>query len=405
VSKHLYEARAKAWAEVQELQARMSADGYTPNAEDNAALERGLADVDARSQAIELSERASKLDSAFGQNGGAVAPTPTRAAEVDKEAAYRDAFGAYLRRGEAALAGDAGNILATRAQETSPGSAGGYLIPTTTLNRMTEALKAFGGIMGHANVITTGSGNPLNWPSNDDTSNVGAILAEGDEVTETALTFGQKTLGSHTYTSKLILVSWQLLQDSMFDVESFVARKAGERIGRAVAAHLATGTGSGQPQGLFTGATASGVTGAVGATAAVSYQNIVDLVHSIDPAYRDRGRFVMSDGMLKLIRSLLDGNDRPLWQPSIIPGEPSTILGYPYTVDNGVAAPAPTVKSLGFGDVNLAYVVRQVSGGTLVTMREAYAKFLQNGYFAFLRLDAKVDDASAFKTFAHGAAA
>lgn len=404
MSKHLYEARAKAWAEVQELQARMSADGYVPNAEDNAALERGLADVDARSQAIELSERTARLEGALGQNGGTDVPAPVRTAE-DKEAAYRDAFGAYLRGGESKLSGEQRAVLATRAQATTPGSAGGYLIPTDTLQRMTESLKAFGGILDHANVISTSEGNPLNWPSNDDTSNIGAILTENTQITETPLTFGQKTLGSYTYTSRLILASWQLLQDSQFDVESFVARKAGERIGRAVSAHLATGTGSSQPQGLFTGATASGVVGATGAVAAISYQNLVDLEHSIDPAYRGRARWVMQDGTLRLIRSLLDGNDRPLWQPSVIPGKPSTIMGYEYTVDQGVAAPAPGAKSLGFGDVGLAYVVRRVSGGTLVTMRERYADFLQNGYFAFLRLDAKVDDASAFKTFAHGPAA
>ncbi|MFE9363687.1 phage major capsid protein [Streptomyces sp. NPDC006978] len=405
--------RANTWSQMQEIQATAEREGRDLTAEERASWDAAETDLTAASQDVERMERMARLDAV--QRDTVVVATGDPAAEnpedrqATADAAYRDAFQAFTRRGMSGVTNEQRQLLMSnqaevRAGATSPGSAGGYFIPTETLARITETMKAYGGLLGAANVITTASGNPLNWPTTDDTANVGAILAENSQITEQDVTLGQKTLGAYTYTSKLVRLSLQLLQDNAFNMESWLTTKLGERIGRAVAAHLVTGTGSSQPEGLFTNATA-GVTGGVSATAALTYDDLIDLQHSIDPAYRTSAQFVTSDAGLKLARKLKDGDGRPLWEPSVQIGHPSALLGSPVLIDNGVAAPAPEAASFGFGDINAAYVVRQVAGGQMMRLEERYADYLQVGFFGFMRLDAKPDDASAFRTFEHGDAA
>ncbi|MFJ6561864.1 phage major capsid protein [Streptomyces sp. NPDC091412] len=405
------ERRANIWSQMQEIQQRADQENRDAlTAEEREKWDRAEADLTEVSSDIERMERAARLDTVQRDQAvvaGGRGPEGGEDREADQDAAYRAAFATFTRRGMSGLDNEQRQLLMAnhaevRAGATSPGSAGGYFIPTETLNKITEAMKAYGGLLGAVNVITTASGNPLNWPTNDDTANVGAILSENSQVTEQDVTLGQKTLGAYTYTSKLVRLSLQLLQDDVFNVESWLTRKLGERIGRAVAAHLATGTGSSQPEGLFTNATA-GKTGAAGQVTSVTYDDLVDLQHSVDPAYRMNAQWAMSDSAVKVIRKLKDGQNRPLWEPSVQAGVPSTLLASPVVIDNSIPVPAASAKSIGFGDLNAAYVVRQVAGGQMMRLEERYADYLQVGFLGFLRLDAKPDDGAAFRVYAHPA--
>ncbi|MGW4703263.1 phage major capsid protein [Streptomyces sp. NPDC004285] len=402
------EKRANVWSQMQDIQARAERENRDLTAEERQTWDAAEADLTAASGDVERLERMARLDTVQrDQLVVAGSPSEEERAERDLDGEYRDAFDAYTRRGMGGLTVEQRQLMMSnqaeiRAGATSPGSAGGFFIPTDTLNRITETMKAYGGLLGAANVITTGSGNPLNWPTNDDTANIGAILAENTQVTEQDVTLGQKTLGAYTYTSKLVRLSLQLVQDDVFNVESWLVRKLGERIGRAVAAHLATGTGTGQPEGLFTNATA-GKTGGTGQTTSVTYDDLVDVQHSVDPAYRTGAQWAMSDSALKMVRKLKDTQGRPLWEPSLQAGVPSTLMGSSVIIDNGIPVPAANAKSIGFGDINAAYVVRQVAGGQMMRLDERYADFLQVGFLGFLRLDAKPDDGSAFRVYAHSA--
>ncbi|PAK25793.1 phage major capsid protein [Streptomyces sp. alain-838] len=406
------EKRANLWSQMQEIQARAESENRDAlTAEERESWDRMEADLTATSQDIERMERSARMDAvqrdqAIVTTGGNAEGGENR--EADQDAAYRDAFGRFLRRGMSVLSNDQRELMLAnhseiRAQATSPGSAGGYFIPTDTLNKITETLKVYGGLLSEVNVITTASGNPLNWPTNDDTANVGAILGENQPVTEQDLVLGQKDLGAYTYTSKMIRASLALLQDSAFDTEGFIARKLGERIGRAIAAHLATGTGTNQPEGLFTNATA-GVTGAAGQVTSVTYDDLVDLQHSVDPAYRSTAKWATSDSGLKMVRKLKDEQGRPLWEPSVQSGVPSTLLGAPVVIDNGIPVPAASAASIGFGDLRASYVARQVAGGQMMRLEERYADYLQVGFLGFLRFDGVPDDGAAFRTYEHPAA-
>lgn len=400
----LYDERAAAWSKVQDIQDRRSRDGYEPTQEDGETYTRSLDDVERLGREIEEEERADRLGATFDRaepGSRSTNPRPAEEEERDVSDEYREVFGSYLRRGDVGMTPEGRSLLEQgfvaledRAQSAGVDAAGGYTVPKEFLQRMTEALKAFGGILGVAEVLNTTTGAPLQWPTNDDTGNVGAILAENTQVTEQDFVFGSTNLAAHMYTSKMVRVSRQLLQDSAFDLEVWLPRKLGERIGRAAAGHFGTGTGTAQPQGLVPGLTKVQETGTA---SKVGYDDLVDLEHMVDPAYRQSStvRYVLHDLALRELRKIKDTQGRPLWVPAIAGGPPSTINGYAYTIDNSLPAPADGAKPIVFGDIRAAYAVRIVNGAQTLRLGERYADYLQIGFLGFQRLDGKVQDASA----------
>lgn len=399
--------RAQVWHRMQEIMRAAETENRELSAEERENWDSAEQRLTQVSEDIERLERMSALDE-VDYDGVVDARATSPEPQEDPEARYGEAFRAYLRRGISDVTAEQRQLLMERYEDraqSTTGAEGGYTIPEGFLQRMTETMQSFGGILSVAEILNTSTGNPLVWPSFDGTAAVGAILDENTQASEQDMAFGQKTMGAYTYSSKLVRVSLQLLQDSAFDLNSFVARQLGLRIGRATAAHLAKGTGSGQPEGLFTNATV-GVTGGASADAVITYDNLVDLIHSVDPAYRQSNcRFVLNDSTLGAVRKLKDGNGVPLWQPSIQQGVPSSVLGYPYTIDQGVDDMAVSSTAIGFGDIATAYIVRQVSGGQVLRLAERYADYLQVGFLGFLRLDAKPNDAAAFRVFKNGPAA
>lgn len=398
----LLDQRASAWAKVQEYRTRREEDGFEPTAEDGEGYTRSLDEVERLSKEIEAEERAQRLGGIFDavdDDQRSTNPVAGTGEQRDGEA-YAAAFGLMLRHGADGLTPESRKILTAasaeaRAQAVGTPAAGGFLVPEEFRAKMVEAIVSYGGIAALADVMTTENGAETVWPTNDDTGNVGAILAENTQVAEQDLTFGQGKIGAHMYTSKLVRVSFQLLQDAAIDLNAFLARKLGERIGRAAAAHYATGTGTGQPQGLVTGLTKDVETAAA---SKIAYDDLVDLEHSIDQAYRANAGYVLSDSALRALRKLKDTTGRPLWAPSIIGGTPATINGRPYTVDNGMAAVADGAKPIVYGDIKAAYLIRLVRGAQVLRLTERYADFLQVGFLGFQRLDAIVQDASAAAT-------
>lgn len=323
----------------------------------------------------------------------------------DGEAAYRAAFMQLLRSDQPGMVDldqqqrqimRAHYVPEQRAQGTTPATAGGYLIPTTMVNTIIETMKAFGGIYGAATVINTSAGEAMQYPTNDDTANEGELVAEHAQVGETELEFGQETLGAYKYSSKVVRVSIELLQDSAFGLDSFIARKFGQRLGRITSKHYATGTGTNQPHGLMTSAN----TGHTGSSATeITYADWLRLKHSVDPAYRSsRGcRWVMNDKTLLLAKEMVDANGRPLWKPSMAEGTPQLIDGEPFIIDQGVAEPAAGAVALGYGDVS-EFIIRNVLGFTLHRLIEKYIDYGQIGFLAFMRSDSGLMDKAAFKT-------
>jgi HK97 family phage major capsid protein len=320
---------------------------------------------------------------------------------------FERAFDGYLRRGMSQLSMEQRGILEryeSRDLSIGTNTAGGYTVPPGFLQRITDAMKAFGGMLEVANVINTDSGQPLVWPTADDTGNIGAILAENTAAPTQDVTFGQKTLSAYMYTSKMVAVSYQLLNDTAFDLNAWLPEKFAQRLGRAINAHFTNGTGGGtQPTGLVPNL-AIGKTGATGQTLTVTGDDLIDLIHSIDPAYRNgRGQFMMNDSSVKVVRKLKDTTGQYLWQPGLNQGTPDTILGYPVQINQDMPVMAANAKSIAFGDFQSAYVIRQVTGVQVKRFDERFADKLQVGFLSYARYDGTVDDLNAAKLYANSA--
>lgn len=324
--------------------------------------------------------------------------TAVRDGRTDEDRAFEH----YLRTGQP------NSDLEFRAQSVGTTTAGGYTVPEGFRNKITEKLLSFGGVQTVAETITTESGNPLPWPTNDDTSNTAELVAENAAPASAGadLVFGVKTLGAYKIVSEgtgnlPLKVSVELLQDSAFNVEDLVARKLAMRIARKEAAYFASGTGSGEPQGILTGGTSSDeiTTQATGAT----YAELVAAVHVVDAAYRDGGQchWVMHDGILAKIEQLVDGASRPLIYDQATSGignKPGKfLLGYPVVIDNSFPSTwGDAAKTVVFGDISSGYVIRRVKDFQLVVLHELYAVNGQVAFMGWTRVDALTQDAAAY---------
>ncbi len=399
------ERQNRAWNAMQEIRQRATAENRDLTAEERQAWDAAEVDVDEAGTDIERFEREAKLNSVDRSKVVTTDSGEERDA-TDGEKQYAAAFEAYARGGMRNLTGEQRDLLqrgyVKNAQGTSPDTAGGYLVPEGWRGTMVETMKAYGGLLGFVEIITTDSGNKLPWPTNDDTANEGEIIGENTQVGEQNLDFGGAELDAHIFSSKMIKVPYALMQDSGFDLNSFVPRKQGERIGRRAARAWTTGTGVKQPQGITVGIVA-GKVGANGQTTSITYDDTIDLEHSVDPAYRLNARYAFHDLTLKVFRKLKDADNRPLWVPVPAPGFPATINGHQYTVDNSMPQMAAGANSIVFGDLRAGYVVRQVRGLQTLRLTERYAESLQVAFLGFSRMDGMIQDSAAIRSYQNSA--
>ena len=270
-----------------------------------------------------------------------------------------------------------------QAQSVGTDSAGGYTVPEGFVNNLEKAMLEFGPMRQVADILRTASGNALPWPTVNDTGNAGALLAENTQDSEQDMTFGVMTLDAYKYTSKIVRVSVELLQDSAFNLGAELGSLLGERLGRIQNTHATTGTGSSQPNGIVT-ASALGKTAA--SATAITADEIIDLFHSVGRAYRGNSSFMAADSTVAAIRKLKDGDSQYLWQPGLQAGQPDRLLGVPLLVNDDMDAIATGKKTVLFGDMS-KYKMREVLGVTLVRMVERYADYHQVGFVAITRFD------------------
>ena len=139
-----------------------------------------------------------------------------------------------------------------RAAGEASGSAGGYLVPPGWWQRLQVALKAYGGVAADFQQLPTDTGQPMQWATVNPTTTVGTLIRRTLRFPNVDYIFGQGTISAYMYTSGVQLVSFQLAQDCAFDIDSFIQARVAESLGRAEAAAVISGTGSGQPLGIIT---------------------------------------------------------------------------------------------------------------------------------------------------------
>jgi HK97 family phage major capsid protein len=364
-------------------------------------------DVEALGKQIERVEKQERLDieqtqpanqRASGRQSGGEQTEEQRKSEKERyaRAYWNNLRGVPLEADEQRLLnsrfrtvrGDFMDIGETRAMSSTV-AAGGYAIPEGFVSNMEVSMLAFGGVRPVADIMRTDKGNTLPWPTANHTTLEAAIVGEGSALTSpNDPTFGVVTFGAYTYRA-LALASIELLQDEGVNLQAYIQSAIAEQFARGTNRHYTTGNGSTQPQGFIPGSS-SGVTAATATS--VSYADLVDLEHSLDPAYRTGASFQMKDSTIKILKKLLDEDNRPLWVPGIAVREPNTILGYSYNYNEHMAAVAASNKSIAFGNFK-KFKIRDVNDILIVRANELHVGNGQVGFYAFFRTDAKVLDA------------
>lgn len=334
------------------------------------------------------------------------AGTPVHRSPDSREPSDLDkAFTAYLRTGQPNS--DISGLQVVNEQSEGGSAAGGYTVPPGFRQKLVEVRKAFGGFASVVETITTDTGQPLEYPTIDDTANEGDIANENEVVADGQdMTFGVVNLGAYKYTSAgtgtglPLRVPVELLQDSAFDIQGFIARAMATRIGRKQAKHWVTGTGVNQPQGIV----ASSLTADrdLDTPDTPDYEDLVEFQDLLDEEYDGNARWAMRKSTWSLLRLIVDLNGRPIIQDSTtgISGRPERLLlGKPVLIDEAfpVLSSAADTFPIVYGDFREGYVIRRVSNLVIVVNPYTRASYGQVEFTAWERADGVIQNRAAYK--------
>lgn len=330
------------------------------------------------------------------------------AADEGDEINYRTAFHSYIRnQGQLGSMGAEERAALQRGYEsvelraqTTTAAAGGYSIPTEMMPELVRSMLAFGPMYdpGVTREIVTSGGGAMTMPTVNDTAVTAGAHTEGATLTDDGgkdVTFGEKTLNAYAFDTEWLRVSKELADDSIFAFEALLGSLLGERLGRIANAQLTTGTGSSAPNGIVTASTAGKTSTA---TAAITYDEVLDFTHSVDPAYRvgPGVGYMFNDATLLALRKLKDGDGNYLWQAGNVQGGiPNTLNGYTYNINQAMDSLAAAKKVMLFGDLQ-KYIVRKV-GAPLIGAIQDKDFWPGFGVAGYIRFDGELSDTAAVK--------
>jgi len=286
-----------------------------------------------------------------------------------------------------------------RAMSVLKMSAGGGLVPEGFMRNFEVALLAYGQMRDACDIFRTAEGNPIPWPTTNDTTNKATLITENATVSETDVTVGQVTFNAYKFTSNIVNVPVELMEDSAFDLAATLSHLLGIRMARGLNDYYTTGSGASQPKGIVTAST----TFSAASANAIAADDLIGLEHSVDPLYRSGACFMMHDSIIKALRQLKDGFGRYLWSSGLQDGRPDTLSGYRVfynqSMDSTISSGKKTVL---FGQTT-KFKIREVATLRLRRLVERYADQDQEAFVAFMRADSNLLDAGTHpvKVLAH----
>lgn len=269
-------------------------------------------------------------------------------------------------------------------------AAGGVLVNPTFASSLELAMLDFSGVLQSSEIITTTTGAELRWPTGNDTGNKGRLLSAGAAVTaDSTAPYSSKSWYAYKFSSDLIKVDQELFEDNSFNLPSVISGMLGERLGRIFNDYGTTGNGGNEPEGIVTGASQGKETASQTAFTAAE---LIDMQHSIDPAYRNGAAWMMHDTILAAVRKLQDSQNRFYinFIDGLREGVPDRLLGSPIFLNQSMAsAQAQSAKIMLYGQLP-KYKVRRVGGVRMYRLQERYRDNDQDGFVAFVRMDGKL---------------
>ena len=364
------------------------------SAEDAATYDKMEADVVNLGREVERLERQAAIDRELNQPlSKPITERPGAAGDQGKTGRATDEYKAAFWR---TMRAKSVPHEVLNALQVGVESEGGYLAPDEYERTLIEALEEQNIFRQFAHVIHTSSGDrkipvvaskgTASWIDEE------AAYPESDD------SFGQVSIGAYKLAT-MIKVSEELLNDSVFDLPSYIAREFARRIGAAEEDAFFNGNGTGKPLGILasTGGAETGVTAA--SATAITMDEVIDLFYSLRAPYRRNAVFIMNDSTVKAIRKLKNGNGDYLWQPSLTAGQPDTLLNRPVYTSSYMPAIAAGNKAILFGDLGY-YWVADREGRSFKRLNELYAATGQVGFQSSERVDGKLVLAEAVKVLA-----
>ena len=380
----LREKRAKAWEATKAFLDSHRNDKGMLSAEDDATYSRMEQEITDLGKEIARLERQEALDAELNRpvnkpltgkpmNGKETAKTGRATDE------YRQNFWNMMRS-------KTPMPTVMNALQIGTDSEGGYLVPDEYERTLVEALEEENIFRQLAKIIQTSSGDrkipvvatkgTASWIDEE-----GAYLESDDS-------FSQVSIGAYKL-GTMIKVSEELLNDSVFDLESYISREFARRIGAKEEESFFTGDGTGKPLGILaaTGGAETGITAA--SATAITADELIDLFYSLKAPYRRNAVWVLNDSTIKAIRKLKDNQGQYLWQPSLTAGAPDLLLGKPVRTSAFMPAIAADAKTIAFGDFSY-YWIADRQGRSFKRLNELYAATGQVGFLASQRVDGKL---------------
>ena len=387
---NLREKRAKLWDSTKAfLDSRRSETGLL-SAEDTTTYEKMEADVVNLGKEIERLERQAVMDLELAKpTTVAITHRPNQQQDAEKTGrASNDYKAAFWKAMKNKTAFEVQNAL-----QVGTDSEGGYLVPDEFERTLIEALQEENIFRQLATLITTSSGD-RKIPVVASKGTASWVDEEG-AIPESDDAFGQVSIGAYKLAT-MIKVSEELISDSVFNLEQYIAKEFGRRIGSKEEEAFFIGDGTGKPTGIFNATGGAGVGITAASATALTIDEIMDLFYSLKAPYRKNAVFLTNDATVKVIRKLKDGNGQYLWQPSVTAGQPDTLLSRPLKTSAYVPSIAAAAKVVAFGDFGY-YWVADRQGRSFQRLNELYAATGQVGFKATQRVDGKLILAEAIK--------
>ena len=394
----LREKRAKAWEAAKAFLDSHRTDKGTLTAEDDATYSRMEQEITDLGKEIARLERQEALDAELRRPVNTPLTGKPMNGKADNKSGratdeYRQNFWNMMRS-------KTPMPTVMNALQIGTDSEGGYLVPDEYERTLVEALEEENIFRQLAKIIQTSSGDrkipvvatkgTASWIDEE-----GAYLESDDS-------FGQVSIGAYKL-GTMIKVSEELLNDSVFDLESYISREFARRIGAKEEESFFTGDGTGKPLGVLaeTGGAEVGVTAA--SATAITADELIDLFYSLKAPYRRNAVWVLNDSTIKAIRKLKDNQGQYLWQPSLTAGAPDLLLGKPVRTSAYMPAIAADAKTIAFGDFSY-YWIADRQGRSFKRLNELYAATGQVGFLASQRVDGKLILPEAIKVLAQKSA-